>query len=69
MMAQCRKPSGLFGFFMTGSMNHGHAELTQWGLQAVSIGEDFTILDVGCGGRRHRPQAGKKGSARQGIRH
>jgi ubiquinone/menaquinone biosynthesis C-methylase UbiE len=50
MMAQCRKPSGLFGFFMTGSMNHGHAELTQWGLRAVSIEEDFTILDVGCGG-------------------
>ena len=50
MMAQCRKPSGLFGFIMTGSMNRGHAELTQWGLQVVSIGEDFTLLDVGCGG-------------------
>ena len=49
-LAQCRKPSGLYGFFMTRSMNFGHAQLTAWGLKAVSVKEDFTILDVGCGG-------------------
>lgn len=50
MLTQCRKPAGLYGFFMARSMNRGHAKLTEWGLKDVSIGEDFTILDVGCGG-------------------
>ncbi len=31
-------------------MNKHHADLTKWGLDAVKIREDDTILDVGCGG-------------------
>ena len=33
-------------------MNVSHAAVTQWGLNHVAIGEDLTILDVGCGGGR-----------------
>jgi ubiquinone/menaquinone biosynthesis C-methylase UbiE len=33
-------------------MNKRHSPLTDWGLQHVRIGENFTILDVGCGGGR-----------------
>jgi ubiquinone/menaquinone biosynthesis C-methylase UbiE len=31
-------------------MNRRHAGVTQWGLQHVTIRENDTILDVGCGG-------------------
>ena len=33
-------------------MNKGHERMTDWGLQHVTIGNRFTILDVGCGGGR-----------------
>jgi SAM-dependent methyltransferase len=33
-------------------MNASHGAVTQWGLGQVPIKEDFTILDVGCGGGR-----------------
>ena len=33
-------------------MNVSHAELTAWGLSHVAIRDDFTMLDVGCGGGR-----------------
>jgi ubiquinone/menaquinone biosynthesis C-methylase UbiE len=33
-------------------MNRRHSKLTDWGLQHLSIREDETILDVGCGGGR-----------------
>jgi ubiquinone/menaquinone biosynthesis C-methylase UbiE len=33
-------------------MNESHAAVTLWGLSHVDIGDDFTILDVGCGGGR-----------------
>jgi len=33
-------------------MNLSHSRLTDWGLQNVSIQNDSTILDVGCGGGR-----------------
>jgi ubiquinone/menaquinone biosynthesis C-methylase UbiE len=33
-------------------MNASHAGVTVWGLEHVEIRDDFTILDVGCGGGR-----------------
>jgi len=33
-------------------MNASHSKLTDWGLEHVSIGNRYTILDVGCGGGR-----------------
>ena len=52
LIAQCRKPSGLFGRFMLWEMNRQHSNLTDWGLGHVEIKKTYTILDVGCGGGR-----------------
>jgi ubiquinone/menaquinone biosynthesis C-methylase UbiE len=52
VIAQCRKPSGLFGRFILWDMNRRHSKLTDWGLTHVSIKKADTILDVGCGGGR-----------------
>jgi len=52
MIAQCRKPSGLFGRLMLWEMNRHHSKLTDWGLSHVTIKRTDTILDVGCGGGR-----------------
>src|SRR5205085_3526601 len=52
VIAQCRKPSGLFGRLVLWDMNRHHSKLTDWGLSHVSIKPNDTILDVGCGGGR-----------------
>jgi len=52
VIAQCRKPSGLFGRFILWDMNRHHSKLTDWGLSHVAINTTSTILDVGCGGGR-----------------
>jgi ubiquinone/menaquinone biosynthesis C-methylase UbiE len=52
VIAQCRKPSGLFGRFILWDMNRHHSKLTDWGLSHVSIEKNDTILDIGCGGGR-----------------
>ena len=52
VIAQCRKPSGLFGRFILWDMNRHHSKLTDWGLSHVSIKKTDTILDIGCGGGR-----------------
>jgi ubiquinone/menaquinone biosynthesis C-methylase UbiE len=31
-------------------MNLSHSKLTNWGLSHLSIGENATVLDIGCGG-------------------
>jgi Methylase involved in ubiquinone/menaquinone biosynthesis len=49
---QCRKPTGELGKFVVEDMNQNHYELTGWGLDKLSIKEDSTILDIGCGGGR-----------------
>ena len=49
---QCRRPSDRAGRAVLQRMNVSHAAVTQWGLSHVQIGQDFTILDVGCGGGR-----------------
>jgi len=50
VLSQCRKPRWWLGRSMVRSMNARHAGVTRWGLGHVTIEQDFTILDVGCGG-------------------
>jgi SAM-dependent methyltransferase len=50
MITQCRKPSGWLGRRVARAMNVGHAGLAKWGLSHITIGREFTMLDVGCGG-------------------
>jgi ubiquinone/menaquinone biosynthesis C-methylase UbiE len=52
LLNQCRKPSGWIGRLILKDMNRRHSTVTDWGLEHVSIGKDWTILDVGCGGGR-----------------
>ena len=49
---QVRKPDRFAGRVTAMLMNQSHAKLTDWGLSHVQIGEDFIVLDVGCGGGR-----------------
>lgn len=49
---QCRRPADRAGRQVLLRMNRSHAALTQWGLSHISIEQDSTILDVGCGGGR-----------------
>jgi ubiquinone/menaquinone biosynthesis C-methylase UbiE len=49
---QCSKPRGWLGRISLWRMNASHSKLTDWGLSHISIGNDWTILDVGCGGGR-----------------
>lgn len=49
---QCQKPRGWIGRIVLWSMNRRHSNVTDWGLQHVSIAPHDTILDVGCGGGR-----------------
>jgi ubiquinone/menaquinone biosynthesis C-methylase UbiE len=49
---QCSKPTGWLGRFTLWRMNASHSKLTNWGLEHVSIENQSTILDVGCGGGR-----------------
>jgi ubiquinone/menaquinone biosynthesis C-methylase UbiE len=51
-LKQLRKPSRWGGRFFLWIMNMSHSSVTDWGLQHVHAEEDFTILDVGCGGGR-----------------
>ncbi len=47
---QCRKPSARAGEIVLQRMNASHAGVTAWGLSHIHVGDDATILDVGCGG-------------------
>jgi ubiquinone/menaquinone biosynthesis C-methylase UbiE/uncharacterized membrane protein YphA (DoxX/SURF4 family) len=49
---QCSKPTGWLGQFTLWRMNPSHSKLTDWGLNHISIENQYTILDVGCGGGR-----------------
>jgi len=49
---QVRKPSGPLGRRVVQAMNLGHATMTDWGLQQVTVPKNAVILDVGCGGGR-----------------
>jgi ubiquinone/menaquinone biosynthesis C-methylase UbiE len=52
VLTQVRKPDRWIGRFFTWIMNMSHSGVTDWGLSHVQIEEQFTILDVGCGGGR-----------------
>lgn len=62
-VSQCQKPTGWLGRFVIWRMNSGHSKLTDWGLAQISIPQNQTILDVGCGGGR---TVSKLASATQG---
>ncbi len=52
VLNQVRKPTRWAGRYFLWIMNFSHSSLTDWGLKHVHIEENFTILDVGCGGGR-----------------
>jgi SAM-dependent methyltransferase len=49
-LTNARKPAGRFGRLLMAVMNISHDQMTDWGLGHLSIGQQDTILDVGCGG-------------------
>ena len=51
-VSQCQNPSGWLGRLALWNMNSRHSKVTDWGLEHVSIANNYTILDVGCGGGR-----------------
>ena len=48
-----RKPEGLLGKCMVGSMNHAHAALADWGLSHLPETGPAKIAELGCGGGRN----------------
>jgi len=52
VLRQVRKPDRGIGRLFLWLMNISHSRLTDWGLNHIRVGEEFTILDVGCGGGR-----------------
>ena len=48
-----RKPEGLLGRCMVGSMNHAHAALADWGLSHLPETGPSQIAELGCGGGRN----------------
>jgi SAM-dependent methyltransferase len=50
ILKQCRKPTGWLGRSVAWGMNISHSKMTAWGLSYISIGQQDTILDIGCGG-------------------
>jgi ubiquinone/menaquinone biosynthesis C-methylase UbiE len=50
--SQCKRPRGWIGRWVLRNMNSRHSDVTDWGLRQISIGQSYTILDVGCGGGR-----------------
>jgi SAM-dependent methyltransferase len=49
-LKNARKPTGRLGRFLIRAMNTRHSRMTNWGLSHLSIGEQDTIIDIGCGG-------------------
>lgn len=50
--SQTRKPEGLLGKFMLGTMNSGHAKLADWGMGHLSEISPKEIIELGCGAGR-----------------
>ena len=50
LFTNCACPQGRMGRAMLKFMNLCHAPLTNWGLKLVDIQDDWTMLDIGCGG-------------------
>jgi ubiquinone/menaquinone biosynthesis C-methylase UbiE len=50
LMQNCRKPQGVIGRMIVGSMNYGHSNISRWGLSRLTAAKDARVLDIGCGG-------------------
>ena len=50
LFTNCAHPKGRMGRAMLKFMNLCHAPLTNWGLGLVDIQDEWTMLDIGCGG-------------------
>ncbi|MBN1305682.1 MAG: class I SAM-dependent methyltransferase [Anaerolineales bacterium] len=50
LMAQGKKPTGLLGSLIGSLMNANHKNIYRFGLEALPIGQNWNILDIGCGG-------------------
>lgn len=48
-----RKPEGLLGRWMVGSMNHAHAAAADWGMGHLPADAPGRIAELGCGGGRN----------------
>lgn len=64
-ISQARKPTGFAGLLTTKAMNLAHSPMTNWGLGFLEVGDDYKILDIGCGGGRTvNKLAGKIGNGK-----
>lgn len=50
IFTNCAHPKGQIGRIMLSMMNFSHGSLTNWGLNFIDFHENWTILDIGCGG-------------------
>ncbi len=50
LFTNCANPKGRMGQFMLKFMNKCHAPLTNWGLSFIDFQDNWTMLDIGCGG-------------------
>lgn len=46
----CAHPKECMGRIMLSMMNFSHAPLTNWGLNFINFKDNWTMLDIGCGG-------------------
>ena len=59
-VSQTRKPEGLLGKLMLGSMNTGHAKMADWGFTHLPELTPKRVVDLGCGGGRNAGELLKK---------
>lgn len=52
VLRQARKPDKIIGRLLLHAMNESHLAMTEWGFTHIAIENNYTILDVGCGGGR-----------------
>ncbi|WP_458455147.1 class I SAM-dependent methyltransferase [Methanobrevibacter sp.] len=49
-ITQCMKPHGEEGFETIENMNENHKEISEYAFECIKVGENDSILDIGCGG-------------------
>lgn len=49
-ITQCMKPHGEEGIQTIKNMNQNHKEISDFAFENIAIGENDSILDIGCGG-------------------
>ncbi len=57
---QTRKPKGFLGKLMLRSMNAGHAQLSDWGMEHLPALTPVHVVDLGCGGGRNAGELVKR---------